>query len=95
MRSVLAGLGEIRSLVSSSVKILALTATASRKLCMDVGQMLGLRNELIISISLSKPNIIYAVQQFTTIPGTFASMLSQLKREISQFPRTISLLQTL
>ena len=51
--------------------------------------MLGLRNELILSISLSKLNIIYAVQPFTTIPGTFAPMLSQLKRERSQFPRTI------
>ena len=51
--------------------------------------MFGLRNELIISISLSKPNTIHAVQQFATIPGTFAPMLSQLKRERYQFPRTI------
>ena len=88
---VLGRLGEIRSLVSSSVYVLALTATASRKLRVDVTQILGLQNEVdvVISISPSKANIIYAIAEFTTKPHTFGPMLSQLKRQRSQFPRTI------
>ena len=53
-RKLLLRIGEVRSLLPSEVKIMALTATATTKLRTDVSRAIGLKNELVISKSPSK-----------------------------------------
>ena len=47
----------MRSLLPSEVKIMALAVTATTKLRTDVSRVVGLKNELVISKSPSKSNI--------------------------------------
>ena len=88
-RTVLSRIGEIRSLLPGSVNILALTATASRNLRIQVTRMIGMEDELVISVSPCKPNIMYAVSSFTSMQETFHPVLARLRRDRALFPRMI------
>ena len=68
---------------------MALTATATKQLRIEVAQMIGMKNELVVSISPCKANIMYSVGSFTTIPDTFHPILNRLCSDRSKFPRTI------
>ena len=59
-------IGEVRSLVPSSVHMLALTATATRPDHEEVIRVLGMKNPSIVAVSPCKPNIIYMVMQRPT-----------------------------
>lgn len=82
-------MGEIRSLLPPEVKVLALTATATKSLCAKVSEVIGLIDPLVISVSPCKPNIVYAVSGFTTISTSFAPILHELKEKKTNFPRMI------
>ena len=53
-RNVLLRIGEIRSLISSCVCVMALTATATKPLRQDVQNMIGIKSPAIIALSSSK-----------------------------------------
>ena len=88
-RSILLRVGEIRSLLPKSVTVLAMTATATKTLRTKVSEVIGLVDPLIISISPCKPNIIYAMSKFTSLPDTFHPLLRELQKKRTSFPRTI------
>ena len=88
-RKLLTRIGEIKSLLPPTVKIMALTATATTKLRTEVSNMIGLSNELVIARVPSKPNILYEVQSFSSINETFLPLAQQLQREGVEYPRTI------
>ena len=81
--------GEIRSLVPRAVRMLALTATATSKLRTQVTLTLGMMDELVVSLSPCKPNIMYSVRKITTTSDTFLPMVERLRNERTTFPRTI------
>ena len=64
-------IGEVRSLLPSDANILALTATATTKLRMDVASIIGMKNELVVSICPCKSNIMFAMTEFVSIEKTF------------------------
>lgn len=77
-RSAYGKLGEVRSKLRSSVPVVALTATATKKVRHSVAESLGLRNFLPISKSPEKDNIKHSV--FKTHSNTiFAWLLADLK----------------
>ena len=82
-------IGEVRSLVPKGVTFLALTATATTKLRIQVAQTLGMIDELVVSISPCQQNILYTVGSITTIQVTFLPMLEHLHEMRVKFPRTI------
>ena len=86
---MLSRIGEVRSLLPAHVNLLALTATATRSLRMDVSRLLGMRNELVISVSPCKANIMYAVAKFVSVQDSFRKTVERLRRERSEFPRMI------
>ena len=49
---------------------MALTATATVKLRKEEADIIGLQNEVIVSISPDKPNIVYVVKEF--VPNIFS-----------------------
>ncbi len=82
-------MGEIRSLLPTDVKVLAMTATATRALRKKIEEVIGLVDPLVIAISPCKPIIIYAVSHFTSITEAFIPILTVLIQQRTSFPRTI------
>jgi ATP-dependent DNA helicase RecQ len=54
-------LGEIRSSLSESVKVMALTATATKGSCEEICSVLGMSRPFVVSKSPNKQNIKYSV----------------------------------
>lgn len=69
--------------------MLALTATASISLRVDVGRLLGMRDEVVISISPCKQNIIYGIVPFVTFEDSFKPVVDNLVNDRLSSPRTI------
>jgi ATP-dependent DNA helicase RecQ len=82
-------LGEVRSLLPKGVKVLAMTATATKSLRVKVSDVIGLANPLVIAVSPCKSNIIYAVSKFVSICETFTPILEKLRIERTALPRII------
>ena len=57
-------MGEIRSLLPADVKVLAMTATVTKT---KVAEVIGLMDPLVIAVSPCRPNIIYAMANFTSL----------------------------
>ena len=72
-------MGEIRSLLPAAVKVLALTATATKTLRGKVAEVIGLIDPLVISVCPCKPNIVYAMSSFISLPDTFDPLLHELR----------------
>ena len=88
-RTAMSRIGEIRSLLPSGVPMMALTATATSKLRAEVASILGMTEELVVSISPCKENIMYCIGKFSTIPETFLPIVDRLRNDRASFPRTI------
>ena len=67
-RHVLARVGDVHSLIPSSVHVMALTATATSSDRIAVTQMIGLQNPYTLKQTPSKPNIVYHIGSFKTVP---------------------------
>ena len=94
-RSVLLKIGELRSLVPSSVHMLALTATATRPIREEVIKVLGMKSPSIVAVSPCKPNIMYMVKSYDSIEEAFGTILKGIKKQRGNFPRTIIYCQKL
>ena len=88
-RKVMLRISEIRSLLPKVTKILALTATATTALRLEVSQILGMSDPLVVSLSPCKPNIIYSVVPFQDLNSLLQPMVKKLQTEKNTFPRTI------
>ena len=88
-RTVFSRIGEVRSLLSSGVKLMALTATATKQLWTKVEQTIGMKNKLVVSISPCKANIMYSVGCLPQLSDTFHPILDRLCSDRSKLPQTI------
>ena len=88
-RHVLARVGEVRSLIPSSVHVMALTATATSSDRIAVTQMIGLQNPYTLKQTPSKPNIVYDIGSFKAVPNTFKKFADRLRFERVAFPKTL------
>ncbi|XP_065909910.1 uncharacterized protein [Dysidea avara] len=82
-------IGELCSLVPQKVNIMALTATATVKPRKEVADIIGLYNEVVISISPDKPNIVYMVKEFVTVSQTFSPLVEVVAKNGLSVPKTI------
>ncbi len=82
-------LGEVRSLLPEQVKIMALTATATKMVLTYVAYTLGMEKPIVIALSPCKANYIYNVGLFTTVRRTFQPLLNRLKAVRDKTPRMI------
>ena len=85
-RPVLLRVGEFRSLLSPTVHLLALTATATPKLRKKVVSLLGMQDPIFTYISPCRPNIVNSVETFDTIPNPFGPLLETIKMEKFYLP---------
>lgn len=82
-------IGELRSLLPITVNIMALTATATVKLRKEVAKIVSMKNELVVSVSPARANIMYAVIQCNTIQETFSKLVTVVAEESLSVPKMI------
>ena len=82
-------IGEIRSILPKGVNVMALTATATHQLRLEVSRIIGLQNELVVAISPIKSNIFYAIRKFVSIEETFAPIIRAVTNNALNVPKTI------
>ena len=87
IRGTLFHLGEIRSILPEGVPIMALTATATRTLQREIARILGMCGPTVISVSLCKINIMYALA--APYHSIAITILMRLKKERVKMPRII------
>lgn len=77
-------------MISSSVNVMALTATATRKNRTLIMHSLGMyRNPTVVSICPCKANICYSVSDFTTFENSFQTISETLILQSTSANRTI------
>ena len=82
-------LGEVRSLLPLKIKIMALTATATMTLRSEICDVLGMKDQHVVTVSPDKRNVILQVSQFESIESTFTPIIQKLKMERLNMGRTI------
>lgn len=81
---------EVCSLISSRVRVMALTATTTKRDRLAISCTIGLRNPFVLTRCSTSPNLIYSVEAFTNVGKLLKSFASKLKREKTLFPKTIT-----
>ena len=94
-RKEYARLGDVRSILSATVNVMALTATATRKLREVICTTLRMRNPTVVSVSPDKPNITLYVSPFTATNKCFGPIVQQLYTMQTELGRCIIFCQTL
>ena len=82
-------LGEIRSIIPDTVKVMALTATATKSTRVSVVKTLNMQKPIIVSLPPLKENVIYSIAQRTTIPAGFSALADKLLKERTEMGRVI------
>lgn len=93
-RIALAHIGELRSLIPSSVHIIALTATATLQIVKVVAERLSMVNPILVALSPHRQNITYKVQQKTNVDTFCTSLCCELNHFRIKLPKTIVYVRT-
>lgn len=88
-------LGNVRSILSPDVNVMALTATATNTLQKEICDALGMKNPTIVSVSPDKHNVSFHVSPFVTIDKCFGPIAEQLYINQTDFGRCIIFFPTL
>ena len=83
---------EVRSMMSSTVNVMALTATATSSLKIEVEKLLGMKEPFEIILSPDKSNIIYSVSEIKgemTNHPLFLYLVEELKTKRASMPRVL------
>ena len=88
-RPLLLRIGEIRSILPREVNVMALTATATHQLHLEVSRIIGMQNKLVVAISPIKSNIFYAIRKFVSIEETFSPIIRAITINALNVPKTI------
>ena len=94
-RKEFAKLGDVRSLIPESVRVMALTATATKSTRRAVIKQLKTIQPKIVSVSPNKPNIKYSVLMNThSLEETFAPLIEEIRQKRKSMDRTIIFCRT-
>ena len=77
-RQTMLRIHEVRSLVPTSMCLLALTATATKSIREDVSKILGMRNPLVVAVTPCKPNLIYYVRKNKRMEEALSTIVDKL-----------------
>ena len=88
-RREFSNLGQVRSLIPSTVNIMALTATATKTTRNKIIAILGMLSPKVVSVSPEKSNITYWVRQKSSVEEVFTPIADKLKHKRANMPRVI------
>ena len=86
-------IGNLQSIVPSTVNIMALTATATHETYLSVLSKLAMTDPVLVSIPPERGNITYYVHPPTSV-DELSGMLNSELREMCEFPKTIIVVNT-
>ena len=86
-RHVIRTLGEVRSLIPKTVRMMALTGTKFDRI--SFSRTIGLNNPYVLIRSPVKNNLVYCVKQFVSLKVSFNEFCEKLKQENKRFSKTI------
>ena len=89
-------LGDVRSLIPDTVRVMALTATATRSTRQAVVKVLKMVSPVVVSVSPNKPNIKYVVKSNanSSLEETFAPLVEEFRQKRKGMDRTIIFCRT-
>ena len=93
-RVAFASIGELRSLIPSTVSVMALTATATHDTFDAVVQRLSMRNPAVIALPPGRTNITYFVQPLLTLHDLTDMICSDIRKLDSSYPKTVIFFRT-
>ena len=88
-RSTFAEIGSVRSLIPRSVKVLALTATATKDTLESVISRLSLQDPAIIGLPPDRINIKYIVKECPSMKDLCHQLSEELSSKRSRTPKTV------
>ena len=88
-REVLLKIGEVRSLLPEKSPVMALTATATYALRLELENIIGMKSPTFVVLPPRKPNLTYKVTEYVSIEENCMSVLEGLKSLRTKYPRTI------
>ncbi len=89
-RKAFSELGDVRSLVADNVRMMALTATATKETRKAICRTLGMVSPAVISELPNRPNIKYAVHANPgTLEETFAPLMEEIRHKRTSMDRVI------
>ena len=88
-------IGKLRSIITSNINVMALTATASRTLRTNVIKTLGMRNSSVVSVSPNKHNIRYVVRKFSTLEDCFGPLTDKLVQKQNRMDKVLIFCRTI
>lgn len=88
-REALLKIGEVRSLLPQNVNVMALTATATHTLRMELAHVIGMKSPVMVVLPPCKPNIMYKVREYTSIEHDFMPVVEQLGWDILELLSTV------
>ena len=89
-RKAFSRLSEVRSIIPSHVKLMALTATATASTRKCVCKILGMIEPSIVAIAPNRPNIHYSVEKRgESMESTFSGLVQELRTKRLDMPRVI------
>lgn len=89
-------LGDVRSLIPDTVRVMALTATATKSTRQAVVKVLKMVSPKVVSVSPNKPNIKYVVKSNSnsSLEETFAPLVEEFRQKRKGMDRTIIFCRT-
>ena len=88
-RTAFANIGDLRSLLPTSVKVMALTATATQETLRVVSERLSMRNVAIVSLPPGAANITYSIQPLQHLDEFTDAICEEIGKERVRYPKTV------
>ena len=88
-RVAFAEIGSLRSLITPSVHVLALTATATQDTFDTVCERLSLMSPVVIGLSPCRDNIFYSVKPFIKLKEITTLLVDELKTDLNNTKKTV------
>ena len=89
-RRAFSRLSEVRSIIPNSVKLMALTATATKSTRHSICRILGMTEPSIVAVTPNRSNICYSVEKKAGgIDQTFAKLVDEIREKRVGMPRVI------
>ena len=93
-RKAFAEIGDLRSIIPSSVNVLALTVTATKETYDVIVKRLSLENPTVVALPPFRNNISYSVQPKVDVHILGEMLYQELKAKRTSFPKTILYVRT-
>lgn len=88
-------ISEVRSLIPSGVKLMALTATATKTSRKEIMKSLAMFDSVVVATTPDKPNIKYFVSEKTDFDSMFKHTIEQIRLKSVECPRGIIFCSTI